>query len=66
MSTAFGSLRVRLDPWPTDYGSETPGFDFEGVILEGSTIEMEVIPAPSTAALGALPLAVAALRRRRR
>lgn len=51
---------------PARYGSETPGFDFEGVILEGSTIEMEVIPAPSTAALGALPLAVAALRRRRR
>jgi hypothetical protein len=35
------------------WGGETPGFDFEGEILDGSRIEIDYVPAPaSIAALG--------------
>lgn len=48
---------------PTRYGGETPGFDFDGEILDGSRIEIEYIPAPAT--LAPLACAFCALRRRR-
>lgn len=47
---------------PARWGAETPGFDFEGRILDGSRIEIEYVPTPAT--LLALGLA-AAIRRRR-
>ncbi len=50
---------------PARYGSETPGFDFDGVILEGSVIEMTTVPAPGAFA-GAGLLGLTALARRRR
>lgn len=50
---------------PARYGSETPGFDFDGEILDGSYIEMEVVvPAPPVL-LSALPAAAFLTRRRR-
>lgn len=48
---------------PARWGGETPGFDFDGEILDGSRIEIEYIPAPAT--LAALLAALVAPRRRR-
>jgi len=48
----------------TRYGGETPGFDFDGVILDGSRIEIDYVPAPG--GLAALALAGFAGGRRRR
>jgi hypothetical protein len=48
---------------PVRYGAETPGFGYEGEILEGSRIEFEYIPEPGTA-LGMLLLGRLAIRRR--
>jgi hypothetical protein len=48
---------------PARWGGETPGFDFDGEILDGSRIEIEYIPAPAT--LAALACAPLAFRRRR-
>lgn len=45
------------------WGGETPGFDFDGVILDGSRIEIEYIPAAAT--LAPLAASLCALRRRR-
>ena len=50
---------------PARYGSETPGFDFDGEILEGSFIEMEIVPAPSATVAGLGMIGLAAARRRR-
>ncbi|GMV26436.1 MAG: hypothetical protein AMXMBFR58_24670 [Phycisphaerae bacterium] len=50
---------------PARYGSETPGFDFDGEILEGSYIEMVVVPAPSVASIGLAATGLLAGRRRR-
>ncbi|HZW08285.1 MAG TPA: PEP-CTERM sorting domain-containing protein [Phycisphaerales bacterium] len=48
----------------TRWGGETPGFDFEGVIVDGSRIEIDYVPAP--ASIGALGIGgLLALRRRR-
>ena len=46
------------------YGAETPGFGYEGEILEGSRIEFEYIPEPGTV-IGMLMLGGGLLFRRR-
>lgn len=46
------------------WGGETPGLDFDGIILDGSRIEIEYIPAPAT--LAPLAAGLCAFRRRRR
>lgn len=48
---------------PARWGAETPGFDFNGVIVDGSRVEIEYVPAPAT--LAPLACALLALRRRR-
>lgn len=58
-TTAFNGVFV-----PARFGAETPGFDFDGEILDGSRIEFEVVPAPASLGLAALGLAAAARRRR--
>lgn len=50
---------------PARYGAETPGFDFEGEIIDGR-IEMDVIPAPSAAAMLGTGALLASRRRRTR
>jgi hypothetical protein len=59
-TTAFNGVFV-----PARFGSETPGFDFDGEILEGSVIEFEVVPAPASLGMAALGMMAAARRRRR-
>lgn len=48
----------------TRWGGETPGFDFQGEILEGSRIEIEYVPAPG--ALVAMGVGLLVTFRRRR
>lgn len=48
---------------PGRYGAETPGFDFDGEILDGSRIEFDYVPEPASLALLGLT-ALLALRRR--
>jgi hypothetical protein len=56
MSTCFGSLDVRLDPWPTDYGSETPGLGESAEEAPTVTLDVEtaawqpIVPAAPSAA----------------
>ncbi len=45
----------------TRLGTETPGQDFDGAILDGSRIELAYGPEPATLVLGGLTLGVAAL-----
>jgi hypothetical protein len=46
------------------WGGETPGFDFDGVIVDGSRIEIDYVPAPASAAALGLGGLLAARRRR--
>lgn len=46
------------------WGGETPGLDFDGVILDGSRIEIDYVPTPNTPAMLALNAAMAIIRRR--
>lgn len=46
------------------YGAETPGQGYVGTILEGSRIEFDTVPEPSTVALCGLVALAVALRRR--
>lgn len=47
----------------TRFGAETPGEDFDGVILEGSRIEFDYVPEPASLTLLAIGAALAARRR---
>ncbi|MBK7406503.1 MAG: hypothetical protein IPJ41_18390 [Phycisphaerales bacterium] len=47
------------------WGGETPGFDFDGTILDGSRIEIDYVPTPGVSATLALGGIAGAFRRRR-